>query len=352
MSGPVDTALMADGDRAELWQNAVSDHFVPLHVVPTTEGLRGRIVGSSVGDLQLRRIAASPHRFERSAPLIRRSDEDYYKVVLGVSGSALLTQDGKSTVVRPGGLALYDSTRPFTFVMDQFYDVMVCMVPKRLLTTPADQLRHATATRIDGGSGSPALLMPFLNSLFARSDEFVAEEADALTLTMASLVDAIVRGRVAPDRLAGEPHFLRALRFIETHIGDPTLCPDAVAAATAVSLSYLQKLFAQHDTSVASHIREVRLQGCWRDLGSPSYAHLPVAAVGERWGFRDPTQLSRAFRARFDTSPAAHRRAAAAQLMATSGAPPHSSLHSDRSTETARHATDSSEERHGSDLAR
>ena len=310
MSTPVDTIFMAQRDRAELWQDAVSDRFVPLHVTPTTEDLRGRIVGCSIGDLQLRRIAASPHRFERSTTLIRRSDEDYYKVILGVSGSALLSQDGRATVVRAGDLALYDSTRPFTFVMDQFYDVMVCMVPTRLLSTPADQLRHATAKRISGTSGSPALLVPFLSNLFARSDEFVGEETEALMYTMASLVDAIVRGRAAPDRLAGDPHFVRALRFIDAHISDPTLGPESVATATAVSLSYLQKLFKQHEMSVAGHIREVRLQGCWRDLRSPLFAHLSVAAVGARWGLRDPTQLSRAFRARFDTSPMAHRHAA------------------------------------------
>jgi AraC-like DNA-binding protein len=307
---PIDTSDMARRDRAELWQNAVCDQFVPMDVIPMDGLLRGRISGGSVGDLQLRRIAASPHRFERSTRLIRRSDEEYYKLIVGVGGEALLVQDGREVVVRSGDLAFYDSTRPYTFVMNEMYDVVVCMVPKRLLSNPAQQLRDTTATRIDVTTGSPALIAPFLSGLFSRLGEFVAGETDALVHSMAGLVDAVVRRQAAPGDLVGSPHLLRALRVIDEQISDPALCPDSVAAAIAISASYLHKLFALQQLSVASYIRELRLQGCSRDLRSPLFDHLPVSGVGSRWGLVDPSQLSRLFKARFGVSPVEHRRAA------------------------------------------
>ncbi len=76
-----------------------------MTVEPLTEDLSGRVLAASVGGVQLRRIRASAHRFDRIPSLIRRSDEDYYKIALGIGGSSLLVQDGRGRLLSHGKLA-------------------------------------------------------------------------------------------------------------------------------------------------------------------------------------------------------------------------------------------------------
>ena len=49
---------------------------------------------------------------------------------------------------------------------------------------------------------------------------------------------------------------------------------------------------------------------CRQDLADPTLAHRSVSAIAARWGFTDPAQFSRAFRAAYDLAPTEYRRAA------------------------------------------
>ena len=100
-----------------------------------------------------------------------------------------------------------------------------------------------------------------------------------------------------------------AKSFIARNLGDPGLTPADVAAACSISLSYLHRLFANDDATVAGYVREQRLQAVHRDLLDAAVEE-PVAHVAERWGITDPAHFSRMFKKRFGVSPGELRRAA------------------------------------------
>lgn len=309
MTVTIDTADLPAADRAGWWRDAVADQFVPMTVVPVGDELHGRVGATAVGGVQLRRIRASAHRFDRSPQQIRRTDEDYYKVAVGMAGASLLVQDGREAVIRPGDLVMYDSTRPYLFVMDEDYDLTVCMVPKRLLSVRAAQLAAVTAVVTGAGTGIGAMLVPFLADLFRHSAEVGADAQDSLAESVARLVGGLVTDGTASS-MPTNAHILRAHAYIDQHIADPSLGPESIAAAVGISVSYLHRLFADTDDTVAGSIRERRMQGCWKDLARGDLAGLTVTAVGQRWGLADPARLSRLFRARFGMSPVEHRRSA------------------------------------------
>ncbi|WP_308817951.1 helix-turn-helix domain-containing protein [Pseudonocardia alni] len=304
----LDTTTVAETDRLDFWRSTVCDQFVALDVTPSTSGLvSGRVTAASVAGTHLRRIASVPHRFERTVRQVRSADEDFLQIALARRGRTLIVQDGREAVIGPGEFVIYDSSRPFTFVTSDSFEYQVCLHPKGALPLSAAETAAVTAITFDGRRGIGAMLPPLLSSLGRAIGDDVPEAAqEAVARTIGDVFVALVRSTVpasAPENL----HVARARGHIRQHIADRDLDPAGVAAACAISVSYLHKLFAEEGTSVAGEIREQRLQGAWTDLRRPELAHVGVGAVGARWGMPDPAAFSRAFRARFGRSPKAHR---------------------------------------------
>ncbi|WP_051791318.1 helix-turn-helix domain-containing protein [Amycolatopsis jejuensis] len=303
----IDATAVAPGDRLEYWRDAVSDQFVPLQVEPQNRGkFDGRIGTAAVGSLQVRDLTATSHRFNRTQALLRRSDEDYFKIGLMESGSLLFSQDGRETTLGGGDLVLYDSTRPYRALMRDPFRPRVYMLPKRLLPLTDYELHQSTAIRVSGTQGVGALAVPFLRRLIEHADEYHGTVAEALAHTFAELLTAVVRDHAAAtgEVLAGvNPHLCRVRSYIDQNVGDHDLTPERIASATSISVSYLHKLFSATGTTVTGYVRERRLQGCWRDLRSERMAHHTVTAISARWGIADPARMSRLFRARFGMTP-------------------------------------------------
>ena len=104
--------------------------------------------------------------------------------------------------------------------------------------------------------------------------------------------------------------------FIQANLADPELSPGVIAAAHHMSLRSLHQLFHDEGLTVAAwtswsvsapRIRKRRLEGCRRDLSDPAQASRPVAAIAARWGFPNPCDFSRAFRAAHGLPPAEYR---------------------------------------------
>jgi AraC-like DNA-binding protein len=95
--------------------------------------------------------------------------------------------------------------------------------------------------------------------------------------------------------------------FIDDHLSDPNLTPNAVATAHHVSTRTLQRVFQGNGLTVSGWIREQRLARCRRDLADPRLGQRPVHAVAARWGYVDAAHFSRAFHAAYGIGPLAFR---------------------------------------------
>jgi AraC-like DNA-binding protein len=128
-----------------------------------------------------------------------------------------------------------------------------------------------------------------------------------LTLDM---FDAVLAHVLEPDhRVLPTQQALLAqvFAYLHEHLGDPDLSPDTLAAAHHISTSYLHRLFASRELTVAATIRSMRLERARRDLTDARLVHLPIHRIAARWGFRDHATFTRAFRTRYGVPPTALR---------------------------------------------
>jgi AraC-like DNA-binding protein len=103
-----------------------------------------------------------------------------------------------------------------------------------------------------------------------------------------------------------------ALAAIERDYADESLSLDLVARSIATSRRQLQRVFAEEGTSFRRELQRMRMTRAAELLRDPA---LPVAAVAQEVGYRQPAQFSKAFR-RHHGRPPSELRAAAECLAA------------------------------------
>ncbi|MDE3725058.1 helix-turn-helix domain-containing protein [Nocardiopsis sp. N85] len=303
-------------DRFEVWRRHVSQAPTPMDA--TSDGIED----FRVHQLDLRLDAARVWKMEfralalhRTAPLIRRSDPEAYNVCLVRSGSLERGCGAREVVYGPHDIHVNDSSRPFDVQAPSGGGLVTSVgvdIPKKLLSLPSQRADRMSGLRLSGREGIGALLSGFLIQLTENPRSYSPADGPRLALTLGDLVSALfahtleAEGDLVPES-RGRSLSLRIRAFIHEHLHDPQLTPAAIATAHHISTSYLHRLFQQDGTTVATWIREQRLERARLGLTDPALAEVPIHRIAARWGFRHPAAFSRTFRDAYGIAPKDYR---------------------------------------------
>ena len=296
------------------WRHLVAESFVPLAAQSEApEAFQGQLRARVLDRMSIVEVSAAAHTVQRTPALIARSTGRYFKLNLQLEGSGLLIQDNREAVLRPGDLAIYDTSRPYTLTFEERARLMVVMFPCDALALPSDCVGQLAAVRMAGNAGLGALVGQFIRQLSENLDVLNGPSGSRLAANALDLVSTLLHAEmdITPDRLTPQALLaVSAREYIEANLWDPQLSPAAVAAAHFISTRHLHNVFHESGTTVASWIRGRRLAGAGRDLRDPVHAGKTVGAVAARWGFLDAAHFSRTFRDAFGASPSDWRRGA------------------------------------------
>lgn len=315
------TAEVSRAQRLSSLRAAVSQQFLDLYLVPLAHDagrdLDAFISIRELGGVRIARFGGSPVAAARTAVHIDLSDRGYYMLALHLRGIARARQLGRQITLRPGDLALLDSSHPYTieFANTDKFEHVAYRIPKARLEARSDQIERALAVRLPAGSDAGRLASPYLSTLAAPSWRTPNANATPLLETgLDLLVNALLlaAGLDLPPatRQAGMLHQLKL--HARSQLGDPSLSPAVVAAAHYLSTRQLHRLFAHEGMTFGTWVREERLRGCRRDLADPRLREVPIAELAARWGYRSAAHFTRAFSARYGLGPRDFRRAAVA----------------------------------------
>jgi AraC-like DNA-binding protein len=306
-------------DPTEAWREIMSRAYIPFDARADplgTDRFDARVSRLALGDAALVDFACGRGRGRRTRRELRQTPPDLVGILAMRQGSLGLTLNGASMLLAPGQLVVWDGNVPGSF------DAIGPIV-KRTLVVPRARLQ-AAFPRLDDVVGRvlPADSAPL--QLFNAYLETIAERGPALDdASRAAAGDAAVElARLALGAgLPARPQALRDVivtqvrRYIDAHLQDPQLSPRTIAAAHAISVRTLHEAFEVTGESVGTLVRRRRLERCYADLATPSDD--TVAAVARRWGFRDSSHFSRAFRRQYGFPPrelhASHARSTSAR---------------------------------------
>jgi len=146
------TATVDQRSQLSYWREVVCATFVQLGVERLQRpavGFRGEVTAQSLGGLRVATVVSEPHAVFRSPEMIRWSPEDDFLVNLAIRGRAVVAQDGREAVLRPGDFTVYDSARPYRIHCPDPFRLLVLKIPRGSL-----RLALPAATRCYG-SGRP-----------------------------------------------------------------------------------------------------------------------------------------------------------------------------------------------------
>ncbi|RBP62757.1 AraC family transcriptional regulator [Brevibacterium sanguinis] len=312
-AAPADAAPAAvPGDirsRAESipeFRDIVSQSFVPLVVSGDSRNPFDALVHTVGADKAVfTHLQTKPHLVERTPGTIAAGGSGFFKLNLLVDGNGILIQDGRETVIRPGDLALYDTSRPYSLMFEETVSNLVMMFPKDRLGLPATIVEELTAVSLGADCALGPMVSNFLaqvpatiTSLPLHARAQVAQSGlDLLSALLSTVLD--VRTQAHDPR---QTQLEEVYRYIDENLG-ADLTPGSIAAAHFMSTRHLHSLFSDTGTTVAALIKERRLEKCRSQILNPALAHRTIAGIAAQWGFSDPAHFSRVFKAHFGRSP-------------------------------------------------
>ncbi|RKF26899.1 helix-turn-helix domain-containing protein [Micromonospora globbae] len=315
----VDTTVVPPADRFPLWLEMAGRVSAPVAFTSDhADDFRGHARMVDLGGIALTRFRYQSLVGQRTPRLIRQADPEVYQIALATSGTCAISARRRDTALPVGDFTLVDWGRPHDLehLGDNARDVpaasATAVIPRARLPLSPDKVDRLTAARLSGSEGPGALLAQHLHRITRHPEEFRDSDVPYLADVTISLVSALLARHLdAEDALPVDVRertlLARISDFIDRHLDDPALSPQAVADAHHVSLRTLHRLFQTEEQTVAATIRRRRLERCRRDLADPLLRHRPVHLVARRWGFTDKAHFSRAFRSAYGMSPQAYR---------------------------------------------
>ncbi|MEO3778668.1 helix-turn-helix domain-containing protein [Micromonospora sp. B11E3] len=316
----MDTTLLPPPERWPFWVDVSARVSAPIAITSDHaadfQG-RARLVALG-GGVALTRFRYQSLAGRRTHRLIRQADPEVYQVALPLSGASAISARRRDTMLGSGDFTLVDWGRPHAIMHapgprgQEAASSVTAVIPRALLPLEPDKVDRLSAARISGTEGPGALLAQHLHQITRHPEQFRVSDAPHLADVTLSLVSLLLARHLdtearLPAEMRQQALLTQVRDFIDRHLGDPDLSPQAVADAHHVALRTLHRLFADEEETVAGTIRRRRLERCRRDLTDPLLADRPVQAIAARWGFRDKAHFSRAFRAAYGTSPRAYR---------------------------------------------
>lgn len=305
----IDTSAVPPQHRAEYWAQASRRTFHPLQIRVDRDGPFSALMWSEqLASISVFRIAGAANTMSRTPRDIAAGDPDCLHLELVLRGQLRGAQQHRASVIKPGDMTAYDTSRPRIVTADAPFDVLVLRLGKDALGKQARTVSRLAGVRIPGHLGLPRLAGRFFfEAATGLADGSIGHDDHGLERHVVDLVRRLyvdLGSSSHPTRPRSMAELLlQAQAQIESRLGDPSLNPEQVARACFVSTRYLHRVFESEGLSVCEFIRSARLDRCRRDLLDPAFADQPIHEIASRWGLPSAPHFSRVFREAYGSSP-------------------------------------------------
>ncbi|MFF0721584.1 MULTISPECIES: helix-turn-helix domain-containing protein [unclassified Micromonospora] len=303
----LDTGDLPAGERAEAFQATVSANCSSsMASFEDPAAIHARMTVFDFGPAKVFNIEASGTTLRRTPRMCRAETETSIVLAVPLRTDNHLSWAREDRRFGPRDLMLVDLSLPYVYGWEGGGASYALHVDVDRLGVPRDLIHEAARTL----PGSPMydLVRDHVTRMTTQADPLAASAAAAelgaasVELMRALVVSAAGSGRLLRDTVESSMS-ARIQAYVRAHLREPDLTPARVAAANAISLRALYKLYEEMGQSLEQSIIEQRLQGARAELTASHRRYTSIAALARAWGFSSPSFFSHRFRAAFGLTP-------------------------------------------------
>jgi AraC family transcriptional regulator, positive regulator of tynA and feaB len=308
----VDLDRMSPAERIEHWQEVVSASYLDVTSRPDTDAdprpFRGRARRLWIDDIAILDCTCMPCQGERGRHRVAAAGGEYVGVLQIRRGTERVAQDSQDFELRPGAAVSWDSRRPIVYAVPT-------VMTKRNVFLPVPAVEEAACRSWRGGMTSLSPAAPATQLLLAYLDVLARTgaglEGAAATAARNAMLELFV-GAVSNGTTPQPPAAMRALldEWIDRRLRRD-LTPAAIADAHGISVRTAHRLYEATGETLGGYIRNRRLEVAYSQVVASAE---PVAVIARRWRFASSSHFTRAFRARYGTTPTELRACAVPRL--------------------------------------
>jgi len=287
----------------QFWHGLMCRNFAPAHGSAADEdAFDAHFTVSELGDATVCQVSAPMQFWDRSRHHVQRAPKDDFLLTELVSGKGTLRQDGHETTLRPGAMAIYDTSRPYSYEVGG--DVIFVKLPRGSLL-PHLQETPALALGLDSTSDLGKLVSGILRQTASLGTPTSSPCADLVGASVVRLIAALLRSPTSATAIpapgVGASQLDNVMSYVRAHLEDPELSLASIAQSQRVSARTLHRLFTGLGTTPMRWVLQERLAHGLRALQQKSARR--VTDIAFECGFSDLSHFSRMFRKEFGRSP-------------------------------------------------
>ncbi|BCW58572.1 AraC family transcriptional regulator [Arthrobacter sp. StoSoilB20] len=283
-------------------------HFVALDPYPLRHRpshFRAEIETARCGDLRISSLQASQVHVRRGSRQLRDSNPDLVLAGFQLAGAAMVLQDDRTAVLRPGEFTFFDTSRPYEIEATQSFRQVVIAFPRERFSTQVPAFDRATAVTLDASRSSNALLLRMVDQLGLNLPQGSIRELEGVAAGVENVAIATLRALVKDDSEVPRSEQTRAqiIHFVMRNLRDPSLNVARVASDLHLSESTVYRAFKDFGTSLPDFIWQRRLEGIREDLNAADLKSSRLGHIASQWGYYDYSLFSKKFKASTGLSP-------------------------------------------------
>jgi len=288
-------------DAFDLYRDAAAGLF-ESHL--GTQDFFCRTESYDLGVAVLSRFESAEQTFFRTRKQARLSDVDHVHLNIDLTGTWTGDYDGESIKGGRGTLRISNLARPFANYSTDF--ATLNLVVSRSALGPAWADRDIHGLVMTDRNPGVRLLLAHMHHFWDSIGALSMDEAVAASTAAGALIEGVLSGRLDRNPVYRKPIertlFAIACAYIERHLIDERLTPDAVGAHLGVSRRTVYRLF-RDSGGVGAYVQGRRLDRAFDVVANSTDKAASLAEIAYDHGFLSAAHFSRAFRTRFGATP-------------------------------------------------